>query len=153
MNNPTATPAVAEHGAAIVALEAEHDVIDLELGTLKSAILSGADGALIIYVLDRSIAFCEEHFAHEEGFLRDHGYGQVDDHAALHRELLDRFRCARDRAAGDSMPLAALDAFELLQEFKEHVELYDRPAYMEVEKRSPRTLRTNEAFAVHTAVL
>lgn len=152
MNNPTAIQASAEHGAAIVALEAEHDAIDLELGTLKSAILSGAEGALIIYVLDRSIAFCEEHFTHEEDFLRDHGYGQVDDHAALHQRLLKSFRCARDLAAGDSLPLAALDAFELLQEFKEHVERYDRPAYMEVEKRSPQKLKTNGAFAAHTAI-
>jgi hemerythrin-like metal-binding protein len=115
-------------GCALDALEAEHDAIELVLQHLTQAVLSGADRAEVIEILNTSIDFCATHFADEEEFMLKNGYAHLDLHVAAHKQLLVQFVEARRSGSGEGLPLATLDVAELLHAFHRHVETYDRVA-------------------------
>lgn len=113
-------------GCAVEAMEVEHDAIELILQSLHVAVLSAANRAEVIEILNTSIDFCATHFAEEEGFMRKSGHAHLDAHVAAHKDLLAKFVDARRCASGEGLPLATLDTLELLHDFHEHVETYDR---------------------------
>ena len=114
-----------DRGCAVEALQVEHDAIELILNYLGEAVLCGACRAEVIGILNASIDFCGTHFADEEGFMRKSGYAHLDAHILAHRHLLAKFVAARRSASGEGLPLAALDAVDLLHQFHEHVKTYD----------------------------
>src|ERR1017187_5076686 len=75
-------------GCAFEALEAEHDAIDLVLQNLTEAVLSDANRAEVIEILNTSIDLCATHFADEEEFMLKNGCAHLDTHAAAHKQLL-----------------------------------------------------------------
>jgi hemerythrin-like metal-binding protein len=133
-----------DRGCAVEALQGEHDAIELILTSLGDAVLSGAEQAEIIEILNASIDFCVAHFADEEEFMRKGGHAQLDAHVAAHRHLVAKFVAARQSASGDGLSLATLDAMDLLHEFHEHVRTYDlatQPLFRTT--RIARTTRQN----------
>jgi hemerythrin len=60
--------------------------------------------------------------------MRKSGYAHLDAHILAHRHLLGKFVAARRSASGDGLPLATLDAVDLLHQFHEHVKTYDLAA-------------------------
>jgi hemerythrin-like metal-binding protein len=123
---------LAECGATHAALDSEHKAIEGALGALKNAILSAASDTVFLRILDTCIDFCEAHFRHEEAFLRAHGIG-VDSHHAAHERLLHKFRQARVLAIEEDIACGALDAYELLHDFEDHVRNFDGPAHDQLE--------------------
>jgi hemerythrin-like metal-binding protein len=115
-------------GSAFEALEAEHDAVELVLQNLREAVLSGANRAEVIEILNTSIDLCATHFADEEEFMPKNGYAHLDTHVAAHKQLLAQFVEARRNGSGEDLPLATLDVAELLHAFHRHVETYDRMA-------------------------
>jgi hemerythrin-like metal-binding protein len=114
-----------DRGCAVEALQVEHDAIELMLNHLGEAVVCGACRAEVIEILNASIDFCGTHFADEEGFMRKSGYAHLDAHILAHRHLLGKFVAARRSASGEGLPLATLDAVDLLHQFHEHVKTYD----------------------------
>lgn len=117
-----------DRGCALEAMQVEHDAVEQVLKGLFEAVLSGASRPEVIEILNASIDFCGTHFADEEGFMCKSGHAQLDAHAAAHKQLLEKFVDARRRASGEDLSLATLDAVDLLHDFHEHVETYDRAA-------------------------
>lgn len=123
-----------DRGCAVEALQVEHDAIELILDCLGGAVLCGASRAEVIEILNASVDFCGTHFQDEEDFMRSSGYAHLDAHILAHKGLLARFVAARRSASGDGLPLATLDAVDLLHQFHEHVKTYDvaaQPALLE----------------------
>jgi hypothetical protein len=113
-------------GCVLDALHVGHNAIDLILGWLGDAVLSGADSAEVIDILDASIEFCATFFADEERFIRKYCDALVDAHTMSNQQLLAKFIDARWRASGDGLPLAVLDAVDALNELRERIDKYDR---------------------------
>jgi hemerythrin-like metal-binding protein len=135
-----------DRGCAVEALQVEHDAIELILTSLGEAVLSGAEHAEVIEILNASIDFCGAHFADEEEFMGKGGRAQLDAHVSAHRHLLAKFVAVRRSASGDGSSLATLDAVDLLHEFHEHVRTFDRAA-QPLFRNAPiaRTARPNQA--------
>jgi hemerythrin-like metal-binding protein len=114
-----------DRGCAVEALQVEHDAIELILNHLGEAVVGGACRAEVIEILNASIDFCGTHFTDEEGFMRESGYAHLDAHIRAHQHLLGKFVAARRSASGEGLPLATLDAVDLLHQFHEHVKTYD----------------------------
>jgi hemerythrin-like metal-binding protein len=106
----------------------EHDAIESVLTSLSEAVLKGASREEVIELLNALIDFCATHFADEEGFMRQSGYAHLPAHAAAHKQLLAKFVRARRGASGEGLPLATLDAVDLLHAFHEHVATFDLAA-------------------------
>jgi hypothetical protein len=113
-------------GCVLDALQVGHNAIELMVGWLGDAVLSGADSAEVIDILDASIEFCTTLFADEEGFMHKCSDALVDAHTMSNRRLLAKFVDARWRASGDGLPLAVLDAVDALNELRERIENHDR---------------------------
>jgi hemerythrin-like metal-binding protein len=117
-----------ERGCTVEALQVEHDAIELILNHLGEAVLCGASRAEVIEILNAAVDFCGTHFTDEESSMRKSGYAHLDAHILAHRHLLGKFVAARRSASGDGLPLATLDAVDLLHQFHEHVKTYDLAA-------------------------
>jgi hemerythrin-like metal-binding protein len=117
-----------DRGCAVEALQVEHDAIELILNLLGEAVLCGASRAEVIEILNASVDFCGTHFADEEGAMRESGYAHLDAHILAHRHLLGKFVAARRSASGEGLPVATLDAVDLLHQFHEHVKTFDLAA-------------------------
>jgi hemerythrin-like metal-binding protein len=103
------------------------------LQSLGNAVLSGAPRPEVIEILNSAIEFCVLHFEDEEGFMRKHGYSGLAGHAAAHKRMLAKFRGMRRRATGSGISMATLDAVDLLHDFHEHVNTWDRCAFLAIE--------------------
>jgi len=107
------------------ALEAEHEAIEAILQSLWKAVIAGADGVEVDEILNAAVDLCSTHFADEEEVMRRAGCLNMEPHIADHRRILAKIIAARQAAAGEGMPMAVLDATDLLDEFHNHVTTYD----------------------------
>jgi len=57
---------------------------------LLSAIMAGAGVAVVTALADALLASVAEHFGDEEALMAKHGYPELAEHAAIHRQLLAR---------------------------------------------------------------
>jgi hypothetical protein len=122
-------------GCVLDALQVGHNAIELMVGWLGDTVLSGADSAEVIDILDASIEFCATLFADEEGRMHKCSDALVDAHTMSNRRLLAKFIDARWRASGDGLPLAVLDAVDALNELREHIKNHDRVLVIAKEPR------------------
>jgi hemerythrin-like metal-binding protein len=136
VNHALAIRTLTECGAPTAALQVEHAAIETSLRTLKAAILAGASGGIITSILDVCVDFCVTHFESEEEAMRKSGYAHLEAHHAAHNRLLKRFQEARACATGDSLAVAALDGFDLLQDFEEHIRTHDTLFHMNSVRQS-----------------
>jgi hemerythrin len=126
---------LAECGAAIPALEAEHDTAEIILGALREAVHAGSETTMILRIMDEAIEFFSLHFPQQERLLREHCDPEIEPHAAAHHQLTTRFTAARAAVQkGDAEAL--LDAVDVLQSLHTHVDDWDRPVLERLLKRS-----------------
>lgn len=113
-------------GSQSKALEAKLGAIELSLQSLADAVLSGANRAEVIKILNTSIDFCAAHLADEEGLMPKGGHAGVNAHCAANKGLLAGFVSARRSASGEGLSMATLDTVDLLHAFHNHVRVWDR---------------------------
>jgi hemerythrin-like metal-binding protein len=135
MNDALAIHGLTEQGGATAALEAEHAAIESHLGALQAAVMSDANAETVAGLLDVCIEFCRTHFVHEEGYMDERRYPHLGDHRAAHSALLAEFQRVRALAAKRDLITGVLDGFDLLHEFEEHVNTWDRPMHEEIRLR------------------
>lgn len=107
-----------ENGQVNVALQDEHAAIEELFHSLCQRALSDAGREEVIEGLDRASSLCKNHFADEEEFLRTRGNSHLELHVAAHKQLLASIVTARQSVSGRGFPLAALDAADLLYDFR-----------------------------------
>ncbi|MEW5772754.1 MAG: hemerythrin family protein [Thermodesulfobacteriota bacterium] len=93
---------------------------------LLDAMARGRGEAAVRPVFRDLVRHAEEHFAHEENYMRGMGYPKAEEHAAEHRRMAERL--ARFGAALDSEdPPGAMDLSALLSGWlMDHVLTWDR---------------------------
>lgn len=77
-------------------------------------------------LLERGLTSIELHFAHEEQLLGECGYPGLDEHAALHRTLLEHARLLRDRFDTNTLTLGQLVDFIGVEIIARHMLIADR---------------------------
>jgi len=59
----------------------------------------------LVNILNRLVAYAEEHFDREEAAMKSHDYPETDNHHLLHEELFDTIFALNTRIETDSLPL------------------------------------------------
>jgi hemerythrin-like metal-binding protein len=140
MDHALAIHGLTEQGAAPAALDAEHAAIESHLRALQAAVMSDASTETVAGILDVCIEFCKAHFIHEEGYMDQYRYTELDAHRAAHGSLLEKFQRARAVAANRDLITGVLDGFDLLHEFERHVNTCDQPMHEEIQIRLQQQL-------------
>jgi hemerythrin-like metal-binding protein len=80
------------NAARVEALDAEHE----ELMALMTKIIKrGTESALkaeLFLLLRQLLTRTQQHFTHEEAYMRDTGYARLDTHQIMHAQLLEALR-------------------------------------------------------------
>jgi diguanylate cyclase (GGDEF)-like protein/hemerythrin-like metal-binding protein len=74
------------------AIDDQHQALFAHANALLAAILSGCPTAEVVELIDALISAVERHFHDEETIITAAGFPGSLEHAAIHRELLDRAR-------------------------------------------------------------
>jgi len=125
------------HGSA--SLDREHDIIAKAMTGLHNAVLEGRGPDVIVPLVNLLARFCAEHFANEEGVMRDCGYSGAEAHAAAHERLLRTIMELQSRSAEDSLP-TIVDTMDLLGALSHHVDTFDYEAHRAIREAAERPL-------------
>lgn len=83
-------------GMGVAIFDAEHRVA-IELGNrLHEAVERGEAGPALRHVVQRLARYADEHFTHEEEYMRLSGYAGQAEHEAAHRKLKDQISRFQD---------------------------------------------------------
>ena len=79
---------------------------------LYEAMKVGHGYELINALIDQLLAYADQHFANEEGFMRACGYPYIEAHIREHQEFREKIgEMDRERRAGELLPSAELMDF------------------------------------------
>jgi hemerythrin-like metal-binding protein len=121
-----------ESARGSAAIDREHDIIVKAMAGLHNAVLEGRGAAVIVPLVDLLARFCAEHFANEEGAMRDCDYTGVNAHAAAHEDLLRTLIELQGRSREDVLP-TIVDTMDLLGRLSVHTDRYDREAHRTIQ--------------------
>jgi hemerythrin len=127
MNQADAIDALTACGETVAALRAEHDAIESMSQVFNKAMLATAEDEVLGRILDLALDFCNTHFEREERYLRRHGV-PMDDHIAAHQQLRQRLQEVRVTVRAGN-PHAVLDAVDVFDALRGHMQHFDHPAY------------------------
>lgn len=71
-------------------IDREHHGLFVIANDLINAVVAGHAPEAIQHIIDRLVKETVQHFAHEEAILREQGYPALDEHAAIHKALIDQ---------------------------------------------------------------
>jgi hemerythrin len=120
--------ALVECDAITEALLKEHEEIEKWLQALSDGMAAGANQEILMCILTTVEDFCVVHFDSEEQGFRNRDYVKADAHANAHKQFLQRLHGARTAITGSQF--AASDTSDLLNSFHNHVDFFDKPAYV-----------------------
>ena len=103
-------------GVGIPSIDRQHQRLVALLNELHEAVETGHDADLLLDVFDELHEYTTVHFAYEEALLEEHGYSDLQSHAAQHHALLERFVQLRERYTSGGGPVGA-DLLVLLREW------------------------------------
>jgi hemerythrin-like metal-binding protein len=114
-----------QYSIGIESIDHEHKELIALINRLHDELAEGAAAAAVIAFFGDLLKGISAHFALEERFMRERGYGDLMQHKADHERLLDEIRDIMDEfeidAGRGSVALAArLDAW-----FSRHFESHD----------------------------
>ena len=72
----------------VAALDEDHKRLVSVIDKLFTAHSAGTVAGKVGAILDELITYTDQHFAHEEGLLRERGYPGLHDHEIAHRRLV-----------------------------------------------------------------
>ena len=91
-------------------IDSEHRRLADMINAFHETYLRGASREEIPHLLNQLIAYAEEHFQHEEKLMSDSGYPRLDEHHALHEELVasifsinEKFSADRTKAGAEAL--------------------------------------------------
>jgi len=108
------------------AVDREHDIIVKAMAGLHAAVMEKRSSDVIGPLIDLVARFCTEHFAHEEGLMRECRYEHVESHASAHQFLMEQILELKQRCLQE-LP-TPVDVMRLLRGLSEHTDIWDRQA-------------------------
>jgi len=99
------------------------------LNALISLVHNGEDSAAITSTFQQFIDHMQEHFAYEEGLMKDSGYAMYSIHQAEHYKVLNeaRYNFMDWNSAKDIERLNDYFSEELVAWYDQHVDAMDKP--------------------------
>lgn len=85
----------------VAQIDAEHRHLFDLINAFHETYAGGDTRTEIAQVLNRLVAYAEEHFQHEEQLMRDSAYPQLDMHMELHSELVLSIFAINEKLAAD----------------------------------------------------
>jgi len=133
------------------AVDREHDIIVKAMAGLHAAVLEHRSSDVIRPLIDLVVRFCAEHFAHEEGLMRECEYAHIESHSSAHHFLMEQILDLRKRCLRHELP-SPVDVMRLLRGLSEHCDIWDRQAVHSIQERI-RDRRRNERADLALAAL
>ena len=85
-----------EYTVDVPSIDEQHKrIFDLVAAMHAARVRGNTDDVAIMIILDMQ-EYIHYHFDHEEEYMRNIDYPDVDDHIQLHREMSARVRCMQD---------------------------------------------------------
>jgi len=88
-----------DYEVGVPQIDAEHHRLFDLINEFHDTFVRGEARNDVARVLNRLVAYAEEHFQHEEQLMSDNGYPQLDMHKALHHELVLSIFAINERLA------------------------------------------------------
>lgn len=105
----------------IPSIDRQHRTLVDVLNELHDGILAGRGQATLTETFARLMQYTEDHFAYEEGLLRDAGYGELEAHIAFHRGLSARVVELKREFEGGNAGIS-LELLEFLRDWlRQHI--------------------------------
>jgi len=128
-------------------VDREHDIIVKAMAGLHAAVLEKRSSDVIEPLIDLVVRFCTEHFAHEEGLMRECEYAHVEAHASAHGFLMEQILDLKQRCSSGQIP-SPVDVMRILRGLSEHTDIWDRQAVYAIQE----TIRSrNQDEHAHSA--
>ena len=90
-----------EYAVGVTAIDSEHRYLFTLINEFYDRHTAGSDRRDVLQVLNRLVAYAEEHFHHEEALMSSHAYPHLAEHHGWHEELfLSIFTLNEKLAAG-----------------------------------------------------
>ena len=110
-------------------IDEEHRELFRRANAVLDLALIESDQEAFLAALDELLAHVVEHFAHEEAILRHRGYAKIEEHAALHRRLVEQALALRQQAGMHGLGFGDLVAFLAMDVVARHMLQADRDFY------------------------
>jgi len=93
--------------------EDHHKLVDI-FNTLNHAVKEGESPEYLAAVLEELINCTVWHFSHEERLMLKYGYDEMDDHKAIHQELIKSAKALQHKILeeGNTVPDEAIEFLE-----------------------------------------
>jgi len=92
-----------DYEVGVPQIDAEHRLLFDLVNEFHDTYARGGTQREIAHLLNRLIAYAEEHFQHEEKLMSDNGYPQLDLHQKLHSELVLSVFAINEGLAADTV--------------------------------------------------
>jgi hemerythrin len=129
-----------EYSVGIDAIDRQHQALVALIRQLQEAMEEGRGRAFQHTLIERLVTYTIGHFRFEEDLMREHGYGSLAEHAALHRVLTSQVRQIQQKIhEGGAVSNASLMLFLrswLTDHIMEHDQKYAR-ALLASTRRNP----------------
>jgi len=96
-----------DYEVGVKLIDAEHRGLFDLINEFHDTRARGNAGKEAAQVLNRLIAYAEEHFQHEEKLMSDNGYRLLDQHRQLHSDLVSSIFAINERLAADTANASA----------------------------------------------
>jgi hemerythrin-like metal-binding protein len=100
-------------------------LVDL-INELHDAMSRGKGMSALESVLDRLLDYSRSHFKSEEDLMREHGYPELEEHAADHQKLLERAESYRDKLSNGGRMMSVEVAEFLVEWLRTHTREMDQ---------------------------
>ena len=97
---------IESYSVGIPEIDAEHKRLVALINELHSAYVAGQSRQDVVHILNGLVAYIATHFVHEEAFLRETHYPQIDAHIQLHQKFAKEVASKCRRVRGDQFPRA-----------------------------------------------
>eukprot|EP01012_Entosiphon_sulcatum_P043233 TRINITY_DN57471_c0_g1_i1.p1 TRINITY_DN57471_c0_g1~~TRINITY_DN57471_c0_g1_i1.p1 ORF type:complete len:696 (+),score=106.66 TRINITY_DN57471_c0_g1_i1:104-2191(+) len=126
-----------EYSVNVPLIDEQHRVLFEMVDTLRIGVLEGHEKAAVGRVLKGLIDYCEEHFESEELVMQQIGYPELEQHAAIHQQFVDKCMRWAQEFADDQLDVSRV--LEYLQRWLvNHILISDTKiaAYAQARKQS-----------------
>lgn len=133
-----------EYEVGVTQIDAEHRSLFDLINEFHDAHARSDNRAEIPRLLNRLVAYAEEHFQHEEKLMRDNDYPLLEKHSGLHSDLVTSVFAINERLAADPAKAGA-ETLQLLKNWlADHIVKEDIDFAEFLRRRTSQAIKARE---------
>ena len=119
-----------DYTVGIPLIDTEHQYLFRLINEFHEKCAGGDTHAKLLVMLNRLVAYAEQHFQHEEALMQEEGYPRIERHHGLHEELFSSIfalneRVSRETSKVDAETLRFLKTWMVEHILKEDMDIGD----------------------------